>query len=210
MPAANQAAPSPDMSTATRPGETPTILTASGREYHILEPDPSNLHLSDIAIGLARCTRWSGQLGRAAGSFTVAEHSLHVVRILRALDVTCTETLYAGLMHDASEGLLGDMARPVKVAMRMLSGGELSVWDDIEDRAEAAVAERFDVPTPLPSIIKTADTYAQQIERHLFYGQPLPDDCLELPVPKRYSTEGATRAFIRAWKKLAPDSQRTN
>lgn len=198
------------MATPTRPGERPTILTASGREFNLLFPNPDELRLSDIAIGLARTVRWSGQLGLAAGSFSVAEHSLHVVAILRALGVTDTATLYAGLMHDASEGLLGDMARPVKVALRMLTASMHadeaghSVWDELEDRASAAVAARFQVPDPMPKIVKEADRLAQGIERHMFYGHPLPDECVVLPFPKRMTTTQAKDAFVRAYRKLAP------
>jgi 5'-deoxynucleotidase YfbR-like HD superfamily hydrolase len=195
------------MSTPTRPDETPMIVTASGRIYNILKPDPSELVLSDVVIGMSRAERWSGQLGKAAGSFTVLEHSLHVVSILRALKVKGRGTLYAGLMHDAHEGIVGDMARPFKVAMRMLTqGDDYSVWDVVEDAAEQAVASRFKVPNPLPTKVKEADLLAQRIEGHVFFGRELPEECLGLPHPKRYdSDDKAIRAFMRQFRELSPE-----
>lgn len=198
------------MTTPTAPDEQPTILTASRQTYDLLNPDPESLRLGDIAIGLARTPRWSGQLSITQDSFTVAEHSLHVVDILRALGATTPEVLYAGLMHDAHEGLIGDMPRPAKVALRILSGSDKSVWDELEERAEAAVATHFKVISPRPLIVKTADIAAQEIERHLFFGRPLSDQHIRLPFPRRFDMNEAVRQFVNTFFELAPPTLTIN
>ncbi len=57
----------------------------SGRRLDILDPSPLDVELSDIAHGLARVARWNGQtLGDYP--FSVAQHSVLVLEIFRALD----------------------------------------------------------------------------------------------------------------------------
>lgn len=83
------------------------IVTASGARLNLLRPDPESICLEDIATGISREGRYANQTARF---YSVAEHSLHLARLvgadpwLRAL----------ALLHDASEAYLRDIPAPIK------------------------------------------------------------------------------------------------
>ena len=152
----------------------------SGRRLDILDPSPLDVELSDIAHGLARVARWNGQtLGDYP--FSVAQHSVLVLEIFRALnrEATVADQLYA-VLHDAPEYVMGDIISPFKAAM----GGN---YKEVENRLLAAVHLRFSLgalPSPkLTKQIKAADREAAYLEAvHLagfevgearkFFGEP--------------------------------------
>ena len=152
----------------------------SGRRLDLLDPSPIDIELSDIAHGLARVARWNGQT-HGDYPFSVAQHSVLVVEILRALsaEATSRELLYA-LLHDAPEYVMGDIISPFKAAM----GGN---YKEVENRLLGAVHLRFSLPaTPSPALgklIKRADREAafleathlagfEQDEARKFFGEP--------------------------------------
>ena len=89
----------------------------SGRRLDILDPSPLDVELSDIAHGLARVARWNGQT-QGDYPFSVAQHSVLVLEIFRALnpESTVADQLYA-VLHDAPEYVMGDIISPFKAAM---------------------------------------------------------------------------------------------
>ena len=133
----------------------------SGRRLDILDPSPLDVEISDIAHGLARVARWNGQ---TAGDypFSVAQHSVLVLEIFRALQPTATaaEALHA-LLHDAPEYVMGDIISPFKAAM----GGN---YKDVENRLLGAVHIRFALaatpPAAITRLIKRADRQAAYFE----------------------------------------------
>lgn len=153
----------------------------SGRRLDILDPSPLDVELSDIAHGLARVARWNGQ---TVGDypFSVAQHSVLVLEIFRALnrEATVAEQLYA-VLHDAPEYVMGDIISPFKAAM----GGN---YKDVENRLLGAVHLRFSLgalpPPKLVKQIKASDREAAYLEAvHLagfevdearkFFGEPV-------------------------------------
>ncbi|HEY9012257.1 MAG TPA: HD family hydrolase [Devosia sp.] len=152
----------------------------SGRRLDLLDPSPLDVELSDIAHGLARVARWNGQtLGDYP--FSVAQHSVLVLEIFRALnrEATVAEQLYA-ILHDAPEYVMGDIISPFKAAM----GGN---YKEVENRLLGAVHLRFSLgalpPASLNKRIKVADREAAYLEAvHLagfelnearkFFGEP--------------------------------------
>lgn len=152
----------------------------SGRRLDLLDPSPLDVELSDIAHGLARVARWNGQtLGDYP--FSVAQHSVLVLEIFRALnrEATVAEQLYA-ILHDAPEYVMGDIISPFKAAM----GGN---YKEVENRLLGAVHLRFSLgalpPASLNKRIKVADKEAAYLEAvHLagfeidearkFFGEP--------------------------------------
>lgn len=102
------------------------IMLASGALFDLLDPSGSDFTLQDIAHGLARVCRFAGQSNRF---YSVAEHSVHVARLVPV------ENARAALLHDASEAFIGDVTRPLKAL--------LPDYRAIEQRVECAIFERF-------------------------------------------------------------------
>ncbi len=127
----------------------------SGVEVNLLDPDPSSIHLVDIANSLARQCRYNGHV---YGFLSVAEHSMRVARILRGQGHTDL-VVATGLLHDASEAYLGDMIGPLKHLP------QLSLFREIEGRFELAIAQRFGLLYPTPSEVKEADGIDGRAER---------------------------------------------
>jgi hypothetical protein len=82
---------------------------ASGRIVHLDDPHPTEIHWPDVVEHLARIPRFNG----AAGKYSVAQHSVLVMEqfeegsILRPF----------ALLHDAHEAMIGDIIRPLQMAL---------------------------------------------------------------------------------------------
>ncbi len=129
------------------------IWTASGRNFWPLDPRPEDVCIEDVARGVATECRYSGHIGIGTGYsyYSVAEHcvivSIYAERRARALglpEATVWAWALEGLLHDASEAYIGDVARPVKYQPAM------RVYRRLERHLERVIAQRFGiVSTPL-------------------------------------------------------------
>jgi len=81
------------------------IQVNSGGIFDPLNPDPAGILIEDVAHALARQSRF---LGHGDGSYSVAEHCVHVSRACEPEDALW------GLLHDATEAYLGDLPTPLK------------------------------------------------------------------------------------------------
>ncbi len=119
----------------------------SGRRLDLLDPSPMDIEIEDIAHGLARVARWNGQTLGEHG-FSVAQHSMVVEEIMAHVqpDIAPRWRL-AGLLHDASEYVIGDMISPFKAALGV-------DYRTFEDRLETAIHVRFGLPARTPAAIK--------------------------------------------------------
>ncbi len=133
----------------------------SGRRLDLLDPDPADIAIEDIAHGLARVARWNGQtIGDHA--YSVAQHALLVEDITAASapDWPVAWRL-AALLHDAPEYVVGDLISPFKAAIGL-------DYKAFENRLLAAIHARFGLPYPVPDAvtraIKTADRIAAYYE----------------------------------------------
>ncbi len=133
----------------------------SGRRLDLLDPDPADIAIEDIAHGLARVARWNGQtIGDHA--YSVAQHALLVEDITAASapDWPVAWRL-AALLHDAPEYVVGDLISPFKAAIGL-------DYRAFENRLLAAIHARFGLPYPVPDTvtraIKTADRIAAYYE----------------------------------------------
>lgn len=133
----------------------------SGRRLDIADPSPFDVEVEDIALGLARISRWNGQTVGLHG-FSVAQHCTLVVALMRASRERLPRpVLLAGLLHDAAEYVVSDLVSPFK---RMV--GER--FAEVEAAVERAVRLRFGLPAELPpqwaAAIKRADMQAAYAE----------------------------------------------
>ena len=180
----------------------PNILTSGGTYFHFLEPERSAIDIETIAHALAHICRFTGH---TSTFYSVAQHSVlvsHLVPPAFALE---------GLLHDASEAYLGDVAAPLKML--------LPDYKAIEARVEAVVFCRFGLPPKLSPEVKSADRLALAIEQRAL--MPLHDDVWEceshpefLPVGNQHLTmmpaapEVARKLFMarffELWKQANP------
>lgn len=90
------------------------MQTYSGRRFYPRTPAADQFTLEDLAAGMASERRFGGQ-GRIELHYSVAEHCYHgamyFLRRKRYMEAV------AFLFHDAAEGLLKDIPRPVKKAI---------------------------------------------------------------------------------------------
>lgn len=165
------------------------IQTYTGLKFDLLRPRPEQVRIEDVAHSLAGLPRFTRHTPE---TYSVAQHSCHVHDVLAG-----TGHEACGLMHDAPEAYVNDVAAPMKRAMRDLIkelfphlGGEtIPLWaaqgrsphDEIERRVWAdAVAVRFDLPRDMPPEVKEADVRMLATEKALLGKEPQDWD---LPLP---------------------------
>jgi len=118
------------------------ISTYTGRLINPLDPELDDFNLLDISHALSQNNRFTGH---TLFPYSVAEHSC------RVSDILPQDLKLTGLLHDASEAFLSDIARPVKAQEQML------FYREAEDKLMEKIAEKFNFSFPFPEEIKYAD-----------------------------------------------------
>lgn len=121
--------------------ENSWVITLSGRRFNILQPNPDDVILSDIAGSLARQARFNGH---TRFFFSVGQHSCLGAQV--AKDPVLARWM---LFHDATETYIGDLVSPVK---RLLPDFEI-----IEARIQWAICQQFGLAFPAPAEVKALD-----------------------------------------------------
>lgn len=113
--------------------KTTWIQSASNTKIDFLNPNPASINIKDIALGLSRQPRYSGQ-----GKFfySVAQHSVYAAALVK----NPTTRIYA-LLHDAHEAYMGDIPGPLK----SLLGNNLL---EIEVKLQHAIYVALDIEQP--------------------------------------------------------------
>ena len=126
----------------------PEILTHEGHYFNFLTPETSKFSIRTIAHALSNICRFNGH---TRAHYSVAEHCVHVARLCP------DEHKLSGLLHDAAEAFVGDVASPLKQL--------LPEYKVIEQRVEAEIFKRFALPSKLHQSVKHADLVMLATER---------------------------------------------
>lgn len=171
------------------------IRTYTGRAFEPLNPDPNAIVIEDIAHALANNCRFTGHV---KWHYSVAQHSILVSEIVP------NELALTGLLHDASEAYLSDVARPIKQQPEF---GD--VYLRYEKGIEEAIAERFGIVYPYPDEVKEADNLLLVTEaRDLMYGTKGWTPALQEIEPlqnmniERLTPDEAEELFLDRYRKL--------
>jgi 5'-deoxynucleotidase YfbR-like HD superfamily hydrolase len=106
----------------------------------LLDPQPEDININDIAWGLANTCRFSGQMS-AGCRIDVAIHSVRVARCTVALGWGGPDVRMAALLHDAAEAYICDLPSPLKKL--------LPDYQAIEQRLQEVIYRRFEVKDDL-------------------------------------------------------------
>lgn len=112
--------------------------TITGRNVCLVNPDPADIDIIDIARSLSMKCRFSGHVREW---YSVAQHCVHI-------SDRCIDRKW-GLLHDAAECYTGDCPRPWKRTLRE--------WAVREQPLFEAIAERFGLAWPIPEDVLQAD-----------------------------------------------------
>ncbi len=116
------------------------IQTLSGKHFNYLDIQQDDIVIEDIATALSHICRFTGHLPEF---YSVGQHSVltsHLVPQEFALEA---------LLHDADEAYLQDIPSPLK---RLLPD-----YQAIEARVDAAIRQKFGLPTEQHPTVKYAD-----------------------------------------------------
>lgn len=171
------------------------IHTYTGLLVDPLNLQPEDVRIEDIAHALSNQCRFSG----ATKSFySVAQHSVICSKIVES------PFEFDALMHDASEGYLQDVARPLKIHP---SFGQS--YRGAEKRAEKVIASVFGTHFPIRPEVKVADNIALVTEaRDLMHGTDNWSDFYKEIEPLTWTIEAwtprrAEREFLDRFERLS-------
>lgn len=170
------------------------IQTYSGKKFFPANPKTEDIHIEDIAHALSMMCRFTGHCREF---YSVAQHS-----VLVSMQCTDANQLY-GLLHDASEAYITDVARPVK-RMKELEGYRM-----VEKNLQTVICKRFGLPEEEPEEVKIADTRLLVTEaRDLM--SPLHPDWVHPAEPYDFKIEGvppymAKRLFLERFNDLTKE-----
>lgn len=104
-------------------------VMASGRAVDPWNVEIDDVHIEDIALGLARTYRYNGQFG----TYSVAQHSIYVARLVSK------PRQLAALLHDAPEYLTGDLPHHIKHGPGFLG----MMWRELDGPIQRVIERRF-------------------------------------------------------------------
>lgn len=174
------------------------IETFTGRRFRPLDPDPAEVCIEDIAHALSNQCRFSGH---TRVHYSVAEHSVHVSRLLDRRGCTRDVQLW-GLLHDASEAYLVDIPSPLKSTPAFMP------YRVAESTLMGVICERFGLSYEQPQEVSDADAVLLATEvRDLMPAKPAHWDgqLTANPIPGTLHPLGASMAkleFLATFSRL--------
>lgn len=155
------------------------IGTRTGRFYL----DQPSWKIEDIAHSLSQVVRFTGH---SQWRYSVAEHSVLVSLLIEDRGGSLLEQM-EGLLHDATESVLADIASPVKQG--------LQDYKQLEKRLDATLRQQFSLPPVQTEIVTLSDWLALFIEAAVL----MPEHGQDFSDPNRLRPE-ALRYLERGWK----------
>lgn len=172
------------------PNLEPWIETFTGKEFYFLDPKPDSIDIRDIAHSLAFTCRYTGHCSRF---YSVAEHSVFVSYL--------AGNPLAGLLHDASEAYITDIASPIKP--------HLHNYKEIEDHLMSCIAAEFGFTYPLDPDIKDCDATQLKTEakyllrsKGLTWAHLYPTRREHGIAPECWSPEVAEQKFLQRFEEV--------
>lgn len=171
------------------------IVTSTAKEFDPVNPDPGLICIEDIARGLSRTCRYTGQLKPEREFYSVAQHSVLATRWAMSVCVAITSPQMAKrylsiLLHDASEAYLSDISSPVK--------RELPDYRAIEAELQDTIFKKFTGQGAWYSVYNMYDKYAYWLEiKHVMPPHPKLDEWATT-VPERVP-EIVTDIISQTW-----------
>lgn len=123
------------------------MRTITKKKINLLNPQPDEIDIVDIATGLSRIVRFSGQRPHCV---TVAQHCIFGSWKVQE------EHALAFLLHDASEAYLGDIHGPLKPF--------LPDYCAIEERLQRVICEKYGVVFPFAEAVHKMDELLRKHE----------------------------------------------
>jgi 5'-deoxynucleotidase YfbR-like HD superfamily hydrolase len=160
--------------TMANPALPYSLETVTGKFVDLVDPDPADICIEDIAWSLSRLARFNGHTIQAL-PYSVAQHSIVVayeaMRLLKEESPSMSEIGLAriarlALLHDASEAYTGDVSGPLKKVPEFRP-----IIKKLEHVIQEAIYEALGLMHPSPEeerIIKYSDLIAQRIEAYNF------------------------------------------
>jgi hypothetical protein len=170
------------------------------RKFYPLEPVAGDIDIRDVARSLAMKCRFTGFVRTF---YSVAQHCYLVSTIVPEEDALW------GLLHDAAEAYLADIAAPIRPLLPDCAAVEAGLC--------RAVATRFGLSLPMPHSVEVADQVLRMTEKRDFLG-PSPEPWSEEEVihPLEQHLEAwpwqlAESRFLEQFEQLGgPASMRRN
>jgi hypothetical protein len=131
-------------------GKHDWIQTYTGRAFYPLDPDSNDVVIDDIGHALANMCRFTGHTREF---YSVAQHSVMIALLLPR------ELALEGLLHDAAEAYLLDVARPVK------HHPSFGFFRQCEKRVDDAIRAAFCLQKNEPDLVKQIDRRMLTTER---------------------------------------------
>ena len=175
-----------------------SIQTYSGILFDVINPTVDMVNIADIAHALSQVNRFTGH---TMLPYSVAEHSVHVANLLP------DEYKLEGLLHDASEAYIADMATPVKQLTGMFN------YRLIENDIQNVCYDAFEIRTTEFShcAVKHYDRVMLKVEALSLMKQPLLGAWVPLiesihlpvhPIPRCWSSIYAEERFLNLFDRL--------
>lgn len=188
----------------------PWAQVSSGRPFPIFNPEPAAFDVRDLRA-LRHICRFGGHI-QSFYSYTVAEHSVRVCRLVKEQGAPAVAQ-WAALVHDAHEVYgLGDVIQPVKFDHPEIPPslvGLPGLIRHLEKRTREAVRQALGAPLVMPPIVKHADLVLLATERRDLLGPcevewdaELPDAHPEQIFP--WASHIAWAQFVALFEELRP------